>query len=235
MSTRRGNCTAPGCEAPHNARGWCRKHYSRWKRRGSDPTTPPPAAQLGAPCWVEECDRVVTPKSAKGLCPTHYQRMLATGSPTGSAAPPPVDRFFEKVQPRGECWEWTASRDAAGYGLFSAKREGVRGHIVRAHIWAFEYFIAPVPAGLQLDHLCHDTFCRLGTDCPHRRCANPWHLEPVPPAVNTERGCGQRRENCPVGHRYDLPNTYINPRGTQVCRKCMAVHRARYESKKRAA
>lgn len=187
------------------------------------------------PCWVEGCATQVGRKGAKGLCPRHYQRMLATGSATGSNAPRPDDRFFEKVRPRGDCWEWTASTDDSGYGLFSAKRARCRGHIVRAHIWSYEYFVAPVPVGLQLDHLCHDTSCQLGTDCPHRSCVNPWHLEAVPPLVNSQRGCGQRRAKCPAGHAYDIANTYINPRGVQVCRTCMAAHRVRYESKKRAA
>jgi hypothetical protein len=161
--------------------------------------------------------------------------MLATGSPTGSLAPRPDVRFFEKVRLRGECWEWTASLDDSGYGLFSAGRTGPRGRIVRAHIWSYEYFIAPVPDGLQLDHLCHDTSCRLGTDCPHRSCVNPWHVEPVPSLVNTQRGCGQQRKACPAGHAYDIGNTYINPKGMQVCRTCMAAYRARYDAKKRAA
>lgn len=186
-------------------------------------------------CWVDNCETLVGQKGAKGLCSRHYQRMLSTGSPTGTNAPRPDVRFFEKVRLRGECWEWTAARDEHGYGLFSAKRKGVRGHTVRSHIWAFEYFVAPVPAGLQLDHLCHDPSCDLGIACPHRSCVNPWHLEPVPPLTNTERGRGQRRTQCPMGHRYDIGNTYINPKGAQVCRTCTATYRARYDAKKRAA
>lgn len=27
-------CSVEGCEKPHSCRGWCRKHYSRWKRHG---------------------------------------------------------------------------------------------------------------------------------------------------------------------------------------------------------
>lgn len=227
-------CSIPGCGQPHNSRGWCSAHYSRWQR-GGDPTLPLPEVQLGKLCWADGCDRAVTPKSAKGLCTRHYQRMLATGSPTGSNAPRPDVRFFEKVQPRGDCWVWTASHDDHGYGIFSAKRIRSGGHIVRAHIWSYEYFMAPVPEGLQLDHLCHDTTCTLGSECPHRSCVNPWHLEPVPPAVNTERGCGQRRQACPSGHAYDIANTYINPMGAQVCRTCTATYRARYDAKKRAA
>jgi hypothetical protein len=27
-------CSIPGCENPHDARGWCSKHYLRWKSHG---------------------------------------------------------------------------------------------------------------------------------------------------------------------------------------------------------
>lgn len=186
-------------------------------------------------CRVDDCTRLVGRKGAKGLCPRHYQRMMSTGSPTGTRRPPAESRFFAKVVQDGECWRWRASTDQAGYGLFSVKRTRTPGHMIRAHIWSYEFSVGPVPDGLQLDHTCHDTSCGLGRDCPHRACVNPWHLDPVPPAVNTQRGRGQRRTHCPAGHRYDIANTYINTKGAQVCRTCMAASRARYEQKMRAA
>ena len=27
-------CSIDGCEKPHDARGWCRKHYQRWQKHG---------------------------------------------------------------------------------------------------------------------------------------------------------------------------------------------------------
>jgi hypothetical protein len=32
-------CTIEGCEEPHLSRGWCSKHYYRWKRSGDPLTT----------------------------------------------------------------------------------------------------------------------------------------------------------------------------------------------------
>ena len=232
MPLKRGVCTVADCGRPHSARGWCRVHYNRWQRRGS--ISDPPKAALGEPCWVEGCRKSVTKHSARGLCSIHYQRQLSTGSPTGSNAKPAVDRFFEKVELAGDCWRWTNSLDDSGYGMFSAGSERRKSHIVRAHIWSYEYFVDEVPEGLQLDHLCHNPSCTDGTDCVHRRCVNPWHLEPVPPLVNSQRGCGARRKKCPQGHKYTPQNTYINPRGAQVCRKCAAASQARYERKKAA-
>lgn len=187
---------------------------------------------VGKSCDVKGCTDRVTAKSAKGYCPRHYQRLLLSGSPTGSSGPSQAERFFAKVAPADPfaCWLWTASLDQSGYGLFQGG-----GRMVRSHIWSYRYFIADVPKGLQLDHLCHGSWCNGGIECPHRRCVNPWHLEPVPPLVNTSRGRAARRTHCPRGHAYDAANTYINPHGAQVCRTCMAASRQRYANKKRAA
>lgn len=35
MPKLRGLCTLPDCELPHYGRGYCGKHYQRWKRHGS--------------------------------------------------------------------------------------------------------------------------------------------------------------------------------------------------------
>jgi hypothetical protein len=83
-------------------------------------------------------------------------------------------RFWAKVEEdeRG-CWIWTGAK-TTGYGRYSppkAKR------LVLAHRYAFENLVGPVPAGLDLDHLCRT-----------RACVNPAHLEPVTRQVNLLRG-----------------------------------------------
>ena len=30
----RGTCTIAGCTSPHEARGWCEKHWKRWRKHG---------------------------------------------------------------------------------------------------------------------------------------------------------------------------------------------------------
>jgi hypothetical protein len=48
--------------------------------------------------------------------------------------------------------------------------------MVLAHRWAYEHFIGPIPAGLEIDHLCRV-----------RHCVNPAHLEPVTKSENRRR------------------------------------------------
>jgi len=81
------------------------------------------------------------------------------------------------------CWVWQ-KYTRQGYGR---ARRGDK--LVTAHIWYWEQEHGPVPAGMQLDHTCHNgTSCLGGPDCQHRRCVNPAHLEPVPCEVNVRRG-----------------------------------------------
>ncbi|HEU5025241.1 MAG TPA: hypothetical protein VFV01_10015 [Spirillospora sp.] len=35
-------CSAPGCRRPRRVRGWCRRHYQRWRRALPRPLDPAP-------------------------------------------------------------------------------------------------------------------------------------------------------------------------------------------------
>lgn len=85
-----------------------------------------------------------------------------------------LERFNAKwEEDENGCWLWTASRLPHGYG-----RIGVGGKVRLAHRVSYELFNGPIPAGLDVDHLCHneDRECPGGSTCMHRRCVNPAHL-----------------------------------------------------------
>lgn len=71
-------CSIDGCEQTLAARGWCTKHYKRWKKVGD----PGPAGKLAKPepqiCEIEKCGR---PRWARGWCAMHYTRWRAHGDP----------------------------------------------------------------------------------------------------------------------------------------------------------
>lgn len=130
----------------------------------------------------------------------------------GPKPTPAIDRFLTKIEVQpDECWHWTAARHPLGYGAF--RPEG-RRRVVRAHRWSYEFFVGPIPPGLQIDHLCRNP-----------RCVNPDHLEPVTPGENVRRKPVSVNQNtykthCQQGHEFSPENTHIAPNGQRICRAC---------------
>lgn len=76
-------------------------------------------------------------------------------------------RVDQSAGPAG-CWPWLGAIAPSGYG---------RVHSRWAHRLSYEFLVGPIPAGLDIDHLCRN-----------RLCVNPAHLEPVTRLVNVRRG-----------------------------------------------
>lgn len=122
------------------------------------------------------------------------------------------------------CFEWLGCRDKNMYGRISQLTYGT----MYPHIFMYRTFIGPVPAGLELDHLCRNP-----------GCGRPNHLDPVPHGENMRRSplmgtrattkkiWDQFREENPIfpcGHPRSGDNIRCRDRGgkgiTQECRTC---------------
>ncbi len=83
---------------------------------------------------------------------------------------------------------WIFRRAATDFGYIQMRMPD--GRLKQAHCAFYEHHVGLVPRGMTLDHLCHThtPSCPGGTDCPHRRCCNPEHMEPVSRGDNARRG-----------------------------------------------
>lgn len=82
-------CTVEACERPHCARGYCTKHYARWRKYGDPGFIPRGRGGLPTPCSVTGCDENV---SSHGMCRTHWRRFATRG--TTDPAPPRLRHDF---------------------------------------------------------------------------------------------------------------------------------------------
>lgn len=145
-----------------------------------------------------------------------------------------LHRFWSKVevQPDG-CWHWTGAL-TYGYGSFSAEQRQCR-----AHRFAYEVFVGPIPEGFTIDHECHnaDESCPGGRGCLHRRCVNPLHLatKSIEDNMNASPNACANRTHCPKGHEYTPENTYVAPSGFRSCRTCYRARKVEMRRRRRDA
>lgn len=91
-------CTVEECNNIRNAKGFCPKHYYRWKTYG-DPLHTRHAAKAKK-CSAEECERVVGKHGAKGLCARHYDQMRRKSADSPKCL---ISGCSKAVQARGWC------------------------------------------------------------------------------------------------------------------------------------
>ena len=130
--------------------------------------------------------------------------------------PHAIDRLLAKCSEVDGCWVHRRPRKDGYVNVTVDKRQ------VYAHRLSYEHFVGEIPDGLHLDHLCRN-----------RTCCNPWHLDPVPPRVNSLRGVGvaainARKTTCSKGHEFD----YLW-QGHRYCLRCIAERNRRYRSQYR--
>lgn len=91
-------------------------------------------------------------------------------------------RFWDKVNKSGECWEWTAFKGRNGYGQIGRGKDSPIKGTVLAHRLSYEMANGAIPEGAVIDHMCHN-----------KGCVNPAHLQAVTQKQNSENQHGASR------------------------------------------
>jgi len=139
------------CDQPYYGKGFCKKHYTRWRAHG-DPNvhltwTRQPAGQSCAICG--------DPVWGRGLCQKHWKRWRRHGDPAKTVMAPhgaPLAFLEQALAYEGnDCTLWPYGTDKAGYGSISGRT---------ASNLMCEMAHGPAPAGKPDSmHKCHVKLC----------------------------------------------------------------------------
>lgn len=127
-------------------------------------------------CTIPECPKPVWYKAPRyGWCVMHLRRWQRRGTTEAGkySQAPLAERIWRHIRFTDCCWEWTGAKSSAGYGEIATGNHTPR----LAHVVMYELLVGPVPAGMELDHLCRKP-----------SCVEVYHLEPVTHRENLRRG-----------------------------------------------
>lgn len=175
-------------------------------------------------CSIDGCESAVR---SRGWCIAHYERWRRNGDPNKAQRDwrPAAHKVRDLSVPDSEtgCVLWTGYVTKSGYGQVAD-----RGSLTYAHRAVWEEANGPIPAGLEIDHLCFV-----------RNCVSLAHLDLVTPEENKRRMLERvvaGRTHCPHGHPYDGPNLLVDPHsGQRRCRTCRDAQMASRNERRRAS
>ena len=182
-------CSVDGCCDEVYAKGFCSKHYQRYRKYGTTDSYIRAPGEVRA-CSVHGCENSY---SSKGYCDKHYRRLLKYGSPEGGAAnhAPIEERFWRYVEKTDGCWNWLAVKNKQGYGLIGLGGAGTSKKL--AHRLSYEMHQGPIPENMVLMHICDNPACvrpdhlRPGTQKENIRDAMMKGRASKPPLIHGEK------------------------------------------------
>lgn len=143
-------CSVAECNNKISARGWCNKHYLRWKNNDD-----PLQVKYIEKCTIEGCEK---DHFCHGLCAMHDARRRRN-KPLLDIRNKKYESFLEcyedniKKNLEAGCWEWQ-STTRKGYGWMCVKNERIA-----CHRFAYTNFIGEIPDGMWVLHKCDNPLC----------------------------------------------------------------------------
>lgn len=143
-------------------------------------------------CLIQDCTNRI---HARGWCSRHYWRWYKYGDPKH---PVKRKRGHKRVWPNditkaGDCLIWKFNQESTGYGRVYVGQQQILAH---RYAWAQEF--GEIPAGMLVDHVCHN-----------RLCVNTSHLRLATRQQNNSNRKGATKESStgvrnvyPTGDRF---------------------------------
>jgi hypothetical protein len=181
-------CSVEGCGDKAKARGWCAKHYRRWKMHGEPLGGGAFRTGIETTCSIEGCSGATV---GRGWCNKHYRRWLNNGDPLNvlKVHGKLVDWIKRHVDHKGnDCLTWPFGVSSSGSG--SVMYKGVHGSASR--VMTILAHGEPEGEALESAHSCGNG---------HLACVNPSHLRWATRSENQrdrlKHGTSSRGENHP--------------------------------------
>jgi hypothetical protein len=192
------NCSILNCNGKYKAKGYCDKHYKRFKKY-NDPLKTEWKNQFtdssvknyisNRICKIEGCGGKIR---GRGYCLKHHKKLIKYGNPLERKINrdyvhgTPKEKFIKSYQlNENGCWIWTAIINKNGYGIICIKRKRIL-----AHRFSYEFHVKKIPEGMIICHRC---------DNPG--CVNPNHLFIGTHADNIKDKLQKGRGDCPKGEK----------------------------------
>ena len=142
-----------------------------------------------------------------------------------------ADRFWDKVDRSGDCWNWTGALISTGYGHLSVGVGETKTQVL-AHRLSYVWRYGPIPDGF---YVCHR--------CDNPKCVRPEHLFLGNQTDNMRDMAAKGRHvshwrgitHCKHGHPFDEANTYRHLRDGALrrhCKTCWRERKLRYREAK---
>lgn len=158
-------CSIDGCGQQAQTRGWCNKHYKRWRRNGTTERLRGggnPRSPTHVICHVDGCTRLAV---AKRLCLMHYKRWQRSGDPAKRTLAPAGTTYMRLLEVINDDPAECVFLPGSDGRPVEVTHEGQRS---RAHRVALELTVGGPPEGSPF--ACHE--CGNG----HLGCVTPRHL-----------------------------------------------------------
>jgi hypothetical protein len=122
-------CSFPGCGEPRKARGYCKKHWRRWRKHGDPAVVAAGGNKLG--------------ERRRPLAERFWAKVDKNG---------PVPAHRPEL---GPCWPWTGALFDTGYGCFRLDAR----HSTGAHRVSYLLAHGEIPEGAYILHHCDNKPC----------------------------------------------------------------------------